>query len=109
MYKQLIACSLVVLFSAGLLLAHGDFTHLAGTVTAINGNHVTIKDTAGKSVMVMFGKTTKFLRDKKAAAGADMKVGTRVVIDATMDAKMKMYSAAEIQLGVVEPAKTNPK
>ena len=36
----------------------------------------------------------------KAAAAADVKIGTRVVIDAKMNEKMKMYTAEEVRIGV---------
>jgi hypothetical protein len=102
MFRKLTVCALTVLLSAGLVLAHGNATHLMGTVTAIDKDKVTIKDKDGKSVIVMLEKGTKYFKNKKAATLADMTVGTRVVIDAEMDQKMKMYSAEEIQLGVAE-------
>jgi len=99
MLKQLAALSLTTLLAASPLFAHGDATHLMGTVTSIDAKTVTIKDKDGKSINVMLDKTTKYLKDKKAAVKDDMKVGTRVVIDAKMDEKMKMYDAEEIQIG----------
>lgn len=107
--RFVVLCSLTVLLSAALLQAHGEETHLMGTVTAVTANTVTIKDTAGKSVVVMLGKTTKYVKDKKPAAAADLKVGTRVMINATMDEKMKMYTAEELQLGVVDTKAAQPQ
>lgn len=104
MLRPLLTCLLAISLFSTALYAHGDATHLMGTVTAINGNHITIKDKDGKSVMVMLNKTTKYLRDKKAAPRSDLKVGVRVVIDAKMDNAMKMYAAEEIQLGVMDNA-----
>ena len=98
MLQRLTVCLLIVLLSTGQLLAHGNATHLMGTVTAVGKDTVTIQDKDGKSVVVMVGKTTKYLKAKKPATVEDMKVGTRVVIDAQMDPKMKMYTAEEIQL-----------
>jgi len=95
---------LTTLFAA-LALAHGDATHLTGTITAIEGDHIQIKDQAGKTVVVMLQKTTKYLKSEKPAARADLKVGTRVLIDAKMDEKMKMYAAEEISIGITEPQK----
>ena len=100
---------LLVLFCASLLHAHGEETHLMGTVTAVTANTVTIKDTAGKSVVVMLEKATKYVKDKKAVVIGDLKVGTRVMINATMDEKMKMYTAAEVQLGVVDTKAAQPQ
>ena len=100
MLKKLVRCSAAILFAAGMLVAHGDYTHLLGTVTAIDGDHVSIKDTAGKPVMVMTHKATKYLKNDKATPKTELKVGLRVVIDAKMDAKMKMYKADQIKIGV---------
>jgi hypothetical protein len=104
MFRKLTVCALTVLLYAGLVLAHGNATHLMGTVTAIGKDTVTIKDKDGKPVIVMLEKDTKYFKNKKAATAADMTVGMRVMIDAEMDQKMKMYSAEEIQLGVTETA-----
>src|SRR5262245_1514846 len=95
---------LITLFAA-LELAHGDATHLTGTITAIEGDHIQIKDQAGKTVVVMLQKTTKFLKSQKPAVRADLKVGTRVLIDAKMDEKMKMYAAEEVSIGITESQK----
>lgn len=97
MLKRLVSCLGVMLVSAALLTAHGD--PLLGTVTAVGKDTVTIKDKTGKTVVVMLEKDTKFLINKKAATLADLKVGSRVSIDAHMEEKMKMLSAEEIEIG----------
>jgi len=107
--RLVVLCFLTVLLSAALLQGHGEETHLMGTVTAVTANTVTIKDTAGKSVVVMLEKTTKYVKDKKPAAAADLKVGTRVMINAAMDEKMKMYTAEEVQVGVADSKESPPK
>ena len=109
MFKQLFACSLTVLMSAGLLLAHGDATHIMGTITAVQGDHATVKLQDGKTEMVMFNKATKYMIGTKAATKTDLKIGTRVVIDAKMDEKMKMFLASEVKIGVTAPAATATK
>jgi hypothetical protein len=109
MSKYLTACTLMILVSAAILVAHGDATHIIGTVTAIDGSHVTVKTQDGKSEMVMLEKATKYLSGSKAASVADVKVGTRVVIDAKMDEKMKMYTAEEVRIGVAAAAKADAK
>ena len=106
MLKRIVVCSLAILLFAALLQAHGNATHIIGTVTAINGSHVTVQDKAGKSTVVMLEKTTKYFKDKKPAAVADLQVGSRVVIDAMLDAKTKMYMAEEVQVGVAAAAAT---
>ena len=107
---KLFATSLLALvISSTLMFAHGNATHIIGTVSAIDGNHVTVKTQEGKSEMVMLEKTTKYLNGSKSAALDALKVGTRVVIDAKMDAKTKMYSAEEVRIGVATPAKVESK
>src|SRR5581483_1939128 len=101
--KRLVACSLMILMFAFVAAAHGD--PLLGTVTAVGKDTVTIKDKAGKTVVVMLEKNTKFLMNKKPATIADLKVGSRVSIDAHMEEKMKMYSAEEVEIGAPTAAK----
>ena len=100
MYRLIISTVLTLGLLTGMAVAHGGAEHLAGTVTAVQNDHVTLKMTDGKTVTFMIGPTTKYLRDKAAAKKADVNVGTRVVVDATMDEKMKMYTASEVRLGV---------
>jgi hypothetical protein len=100
MPKHFIALLTAFILSATLVLAHGDATHITGTIAKIEGDHIEIKDLAGKSVVVMLLKTTKFLKSEKPSTKAELKVGTRVLIDAKMDTKMKMYAAEEVTIGV---------
>jgi len=101
MFKRLASCTLMIPLFALLLAAHGE--PLLGTVAAVGKDTVTIKDKTGKTVVVMLEKNTKFLKDKKAATIADLKVGSRVSIDAHMDEKMKMLSAEEVEIGSAAP------
>src|SRR5688500_2127082 len=109
MFQKVFTSLLTILMSAAVLFAHGDATHIMGTVTVIQGDHVTVRLQDGKTQMVMFDKATKYLNaaDKPASKG-DLKVGTRVVIDAKMDEKMKMFLASEVRIGVTE-TKANQK
>ena len=109
MLTKLTVLTLTVLLSTVVLLAHGNATHLRGTVTAIGKDTVTIQDTDGKPVVVTLEKTTKYLRNKKPVTIDEMKVGTRVVIDAQMDPKTKIYAAEEIQIGATQAAAAGAK
>jgi len=93
----------MILLFAALLAAHGE--PVLGTVTAVGKDTVTIKDKAGKTVVIMLEKNTKYLINKKAATIADLKVGSRVSIDAHNDEKMKMLSAEEVEIGAPAAAK----
>jgi len=109
MFRRLLFCVLTLILTAALLFAHGTATHLMGTVTAVANDTVTIKEKAGKSVVVTLEKGTKYFKDKKPAAAGELKVGTRVVIDAKMDEKKKMYAAEEIQLGTADTGAAKPQ
>ena len=110
MLKRYAACLFAVLMiSTGLVWAHGNNEHIMGTITAINGDHLTVQTQDGKSEMVMIGKTTKYFIAKKSAKATDIKIGSRVVVDAKMDPKMKMYSALEVTIGVTSPVKADSK
>src|SRR6266480_4402046 len=98
MFKHAIATFVITIMACSLLIAQAPATKLTGTVTAVTTDVVTIKDKDGKSTMVMLDKTTKYLKDKKAATTADVKVGTSVTIDAKMDTAMKMYTAQQVEV-----------
>ena len=99
MFKRLVVCSMTILISTALILAQGGASHLMGAVTAVKPDTVTIKMQDGKSETVMLEKSTKFMKNDKPAKAADLKVGDSVMINASMDTKMKMYKAQEVMLG----------
>ncbi len=63
--------------------AHGGFEHVIGTVTKVSATSVTIETRDKKMVEVGLTPKTTYTRDTKPVAASDMKVGDRVVIDAT--------------------------
>ena len=97
--RKIITTSLLalMLLVAGAY-AHGGLTHVLGTITAVEGNHLTIKTTAGKSVSVMLNGDTKYSKENGTASAADLKIGARVMADTTMDKKMNMLVAKEVRL-----------
>jgi hypothetical protein len=97
MFNRFVLCLLTIVLFVGLLHAHGD--PIMGTVTAVTNDTLTIKDKDNKPVVIMLDKGTKYLMNEKPAKKADLKAGVRVVIDAHMDTKMKMYSAEEVSIG----------
>ena len=103
MLKKITLCTIAFALLAGLAIAHGD--PIMGTVSAVAADTVTIKGTDDKPVVIMLDKTTKYLLDSKPGKKTDLKVGVRVVIDAHMDTKMKMYNAEEINIGAAAAAK----
>ena len=97
MKRRVFALAAIVLLG-GLLFAHGD--PIMGTVDSVTSDTVTIKNSKdNKPLVIMLDKSTKYLVNDKPAKKEDLKAGGRVVIDAHIDTKMKMYSAEEIKIG----------
>jgi hypothetical protein len=100
MMKRTIALALLAVMSlSGPLLAHGGFTHVMGTVTAMDATHVEVKTKAGKTVSVKLTEGTKFTKDGAAAAAKDMLVGQRVSVEAK--GHEDALEASEVKLGVM--------
>ena len=101
MLNRFLFSIVTIVLLVGLLYAHGD--PIMGTVTAVTNDTLTIKDQNNKEVVIMLEKSTKYLMNQKAAKKTDLKAGLRVVIDAHMDTKMKMYAAEEVSIGAAAP------
>ena len=100
MMKRSVALALAsCLALVGPLLAHGGYTHVMGTVAAMDATHVEVKTRAGKVVSVKLSDATKYVKDGKAAAGSDMQVGQRVAVEAKGHGAD--LEAAEVRLGVM--------
>ena len=97
MFNRLVIPLVTILLVSAPARASGD--PLIGTVTALTGDTVTIKDKRDKATAIRLDKRTKYLKDDKLATKADLTIGVSVGIDANFDAKLKMYSAAEIKIG----------
>lgn len=97
MFNRFVLCLLTIVLFVGLLHAHGD--PIMGTVTVVTNDSITVKDKDNKPVVIMLEKGTKYLMNEKPAKKTDLKAGVRVVIDAHMDTKTKMYSAEEVSIG----------
>jgi hypothetical protein len=100
MMKRNIALALALCLAlVGPLLAHGDYTHVMGTVAAMDATHVEVKTRAGKTVSVMLTGATKYTKGGAAAAASDMQVGQRVSVEAKH--KGENLEASEVKLGVM--------
>ena len=98
--KNFILAALVLAVLAPVAsFAHPGHEHkIMGTITAIDGNKVSMKTTEGKEVVVSVTPTTSFKRGKAKGAQSDLKVGLRVVVNAgdgaePMKAKEIQYTA----------------
>ena len=77
--------------------AHEGHMHKAmGTVSAVEGQHVTVKTTDGKTVMVMLDKETAVTRGKEKLTADAIKVGERVSVDYMEEKKMMMAHAVKL-------------
>jgi len=84
-------------------LAHEGHAHkVMGTVSSIDGDHVMLKTTDGKTVMVMLDAKTKITQGKVKVAASALKVGDRIVAEGTEDKAMVM--ATSVQLGAAPVA-----
>jgi len=83
--------------------AHGGHVHkVMGTVSSVDGDHLMVKATDGKTVMVMLDAKTKITQGKVKVAATVIKVGDRIVAEGAE--ANAMLTATAVQLGTV-PAK----
>ena len=101
----------MVMFCAALLVpsvarAHEGHLHKAlGTVSTVDGQHVTMKTTDGKSLMVMLDKDTTITRGKQKLDASAVKVGERVSVDYMEEKGMMMAHAIKLATTVAQPKK----
>src|SRR5579883_2995451 len=93
---RLAALAAALILAAALAFAHGGFDHVTGTIAKVYGGTLTVK-TASGNVDVKIDAKTEITRNNQKAQAADLKPGTRVVIDVPEGAKEKV--AHSIKLG----------
>jgi hypothetical protein len=94
----------VTLAVPALAGAHEGHEHKAlGTVSVVNGNHVTVKTTDGKTIVLMLDDKTTVTRGKAKLDAKAVTVGERVSVGYMEENKMLM--AHEIKLATTSPAK----
>jgi hypothetical protein len=99
-----LALAVLALGSGTRLLAHEGHEHkVMGTVTMAAADHVMLKDTDGKDVMVKVTKDTK-VKATPTVKVEQIKVGTRVVVTA-VEQKDKSLTAKSIEVGAVAATK----
>ena len=86
-----------ILASAIQLIAHGGFDHVIGTVVKMENSVLTVKTSKGNVDVRLNDKTEVTKGDQKAGA-ADLKPGTRVVVDIPEGSKDKI--AHSVKVGV---------
>ena len=90
-----VAC--VALLLPAVARAHEGHMHKAlGTVSSIDGQHVVVKTTDGKSLMVMLDKETTITRGKDKLDASALKVGERLSVDYMEEKGMNMAHAIKL-------------
>lgn len=85
-----------------LARAHTGHAHkVMGTVSSVNGDHLMVKTTDGKTVMVMVGAKTKITQGKTTLAKAALKVGDRIVAEGAQE--KDTLTATTLQVGTAPP------
>ena len=83
--------------------AHGAHVHkVMGTVSTIDGNHITVKTTDGKTVMLMLDAKTKITQGKTKLDPTALKAGARIVAAGTES--KGMVTATTVEIGSAPPA-----
>src|SRR3954462_11744228 len=94
----------LALLAPAVARAHEGHLHKAlGTVASIDGQHVGLKTTDGKTLTVMLDKTTTVTRGKDTLDASALKVGERVSVDYMEEKGMNMAHA--VKLATAAPKK----
>jgi hypothetical protein len=76
-----ILTAIFLLTFSSLALAHGTDKNIMGTATEVAADHLIVRATDGHEVRVSVNPETKFLKDHSPAAAADLRNGSRVVVE----------------------------
>ena len=94
--KHLSLFSLLVVFLSSVsVLAHENKTHVMGTVTALDGDHMKIKTPEGKAVMMRLDEATTYRAIDGETTDARPQISDRVVVDVT--GSVETFTATEIR------------
>jgi hypothetical protein len=90
---------------SNLLIAHGGFDHVIGTVLKMERNVLTVR-TAKGNVDVKLNDKTEITKGDQKVQVMDLKPGTRVVVDVLEDSKDRI--AHSVKVGVSGTADIHP-
>ena len=103
LFSTVVVLGVLAINAGARVGAHEGHDHkVMGTVTMAASDHVMLKDKNGKDVTVQVSKDTK-VKSKPAMKVEEIRVGTRVVITASME-KDKSLKAKTIEVGVAPAA-----
>ena len=81
----------------GQVMAHEGHAHkVMGTITAIDGNHLTVKTADGKNSMVMLDAKTVLTQGKTKVQASSLKVGDRIVAEGPEEKSMVMATTVKV-------------
>jgi len=86
----------------GMFMMGGNSAH--GTVTAVSGNTLTIKDEQGEVYTVQTGPNTHFRKDRQESTIADIHVGDTIVAAGNLDDQAKTVGAVFVVVLTPEQA-----
>src|SRR5262249_9065807 len=87
----------VALIVPSFALAHEGHMHkLLGTIASVDGPHVNVKGTDGKTLTVMLDSKTSITRGKDKVDASALKVGERVSVDYMEEKGMAMAHAVKL-------------
>lgn len=93
--KRTIAVVSIALLSVTSALAHGNLQHVIGTISAINGDAITVETIDHQSKVVYVTDKTTFTKSGAAVTRDALKAGDRVVIHAQKkDDKLMAHTVA---------------
>ena len=93
-------CTAAVLAPSTLLAHEGHAHKVMGTVTSIDGNHLTVKATNGKNVMVMLDAKTSITQGKDKVDAKALKPGIRIVAEGPEE--KGMMTATSVKVGATK-------
>ncbi len=88
---------LILLTFTQQAFAHGGFDHVIGTVSKLESGNLIVRTAKGE-VTVRLNDKTEITRNGQKAGAADLKPGTRVVVDIPEGSKDRM--AHSVKVGV---------
>ena len=100
---------LILVALAAQIIAHGGFEHVIGTVVKVENNVLTVK-TAKGDVDVKLSEKTEITRNDQKAQAADLKPGTRIVVDVPEGSKDRVAHSVKVGVsGVASAPAHTPK
>ena len=104
MKKATLILILTLVLSA-LAFAHGNLTHVLGTVVAVTDHSLSVRTSDGSIKIVAVDAETHFLKAGAPASARDVLIGSRVVIHAHQNGDK--FHAAEVKIGTTAAAATH--